>query len=502
MARGVLAEARAGAGAVAVTAVVVSARAIDWSLLVTLELRWIRALRAPHKKTSIGIRGGTTRRVISFAELDNIEGVLHVNTKPNSFNRFNRAGALGLVGISSLVAAFYGCSSSSNPSTPPVNTDGGFDGTVPTATSTTDGAPPSVDAGDAGAASDAGDAGHDAGLTLQKVVETKLFVDTADAGAGDAAVDPQLKNPWGLAFNPTGPAWISNNHSGVASVYKVGADAPILVVTVPTADGGTPPSSPTGQIFNASTDFKGDKFIIATEDGTIAGWQPETDGGLPMTATRRVDNSVAGSIYKGVAIVPSTPAILVAADFHNGKLDAFNADYTPVTVDAGANTWVDSTVPTGYGPFNVATIGDKVYVAYAKQDTNKQDDTPGAGFGAVSVFDTTGKLVKSLIATGGALDAPWGMTAVGTGGWGSFPAGTLLIGNFGDGAIHAYDPATGALLGSLANSTGVPLLISGLWALQFGPTTNDAGVSTSQLYFTAGTNDEMNGLFGYLTIAP
>ncbi len=209
---------------------------------------------------------------------------------------------------------------------------------------------------------------------------------------------------------------------------------------------------------------------------------------------------------RGLAIVPSTPQILIAADFHNARIDAFAAaDYSPVPAgDAGAAKWADPSIPSGYAPFNIVTIGTKVYVAYAKQDdpTNAMDNAKGAGTGAISVFDVTGALVKSLIATGGPLNAPWGMTAVPAAGWGGFPAGALLVGDFGDGFIQGFDPTTGALLGSLVNGSGAPLTLDGLWAIEFGVANADAGEATSQLYFTSGPNDEANGLFGYLTIAP
>jgi uncharacterized protein (TIGR03118 family) len=412
-----------------------------------------------------------------------------VNTNATSFKK--RFAIRAAIGIGTVVAGFYGCGNGDDnvPAAPPPDGGSHPDATTPGPDS---GMMPSPDSG----APDA-----DAGSTTitQKVAITKLFADTADAGA--AAVDPNLMNPWGLAFNPSGPAWVSNNHAGVASVYVPGATAPLLTVTVPVpADGGTPPSAPTGQIFNGSADFKGDRFIICTEDGTISGWQPG-DAALPTTATLRADRSGGHANYKGLAIAPSTPAVLVAADFHNAKIDAFDVDYLPI---AANGKWTDPSIPSGYAPFNIVTIGTSVYVTYAKQDNpaDAADDAKGAGFGAVSVFAADGTLSKSLIKTGGALNAPWGLTAVAAGGFGSIPAGALLIGNFGDGTVHAYDATSGALIGTLTTSAGLPLIIDGLWALHFGAADTDAGESKQQLYFTAGPNGEANGLFGYLTVAP
>jgi uncharacterized protein (TIGR03118 family) len=421
-------------------------------------------------------------------------------------------GACGAVSAAAIAIVFYGCSSSSSSPVTPVGDDSGTDATAPEGDSGT--ITPTPDSGPT-ATPDAGDSG--AALIVQKVTETNLFADT-DAGA--AKVDPNLLNPWGLAFNPTGPAWISDNHTGLATLYTTAGGGAIvpLVVQIPLPDGGGgaifpaldsgTTSAPTGQIFNASAavpdagttgDFLGDVFIISAEDGTISGWAPT----LPdkTKATLRVDMSSAGASFKGLQVIPSTPPVLLAADFHNGKLDAFDTNYAPVAI---TGKWTDATVPTGYAPYNIYATTTNVFIAYAKQDAEAGDDAPGAGFGQVSEFDLNGTLVKSLIAqtAGGPLNAPWGLTTVPAGGWGSLPAGALLVGNFGDGAIHAFDATSGKLLGSLAKSDGTPLLIDGLWALTWGPNTPqaaDAGTLPTQLFFTAGPNDEANGLYGYLT---
>jgi uncharacterized protein (TIGR03118 family) len=353
-----------------------------------------------------------------------------------------------------------------------------------------------ADGGDSGAA-DSGDAGP----ISQKVAQTNLFADTADGGAPH--VDPNLVNPWGLAFNPSGIAWVSANGPGLATLYMPASPAPVpKTVTIPPPSGGGATGTPSGQVFNAgaaSGDFMNDLFIFSTEDGTVVGWNntadPFDEAGTAI-GTIQYDNSAAGAVYKGLAINPTTPPTLLLADFHNGRIDMLDHTYAVVTGDGGS-AWKDPSVPTGFAPFNIFVSGNKVYVSYAKPlAPDLHDDQKGPGNGAVSVFDTSGTLVKSLVATGGALNSPWGMAMAPTG-WGQL-GGMLLVGNFGDGHVNAYNPTSGSWVGSLVTSTG-PLGIDGLWALVFGPNDPDAGVTTSQLYFTAGTNAEADGLFGYLT---
>ncbi len=188
------------------------------------------------------------------------------------------------------------------------------------------------------------------------------------------------------------------------------------------------------------------------------------------------------------------------ADFHNNAVWLYDANYAAITPAAGK--WTDPSIPMGFAPFNIMVDGTNGYIAYAKQGAGAVGDTKGPGNGAVSVFQTDGTLVKSLIATGGALNSPWGMAVVPTGGWASLPAGTLLVGNFGDGAISAFDPTSGALVGRLATTSTTPLAIDGLWALEFWASTSDAGVMSERLYFTAGPNAGADGLFGFLAPAP
>jgi uncharacterized protein (TIGR03118 family) len=322
------------------------------------------------------------------------------------------------------------------------------------------------------------------------IKQTDLVADTAGAAA---TTDPKLLNAWGLALNPTAALfWISENHSGQAVVYAPTGGAAKLEVRIPgpaDTDGGFT-SSPTGQVFNpTAADFMGDKFIVDSEDGTILGWQTQGD---PFVL--RVDNS-ADSGYKGLALIKNgANAELVATNFHKGTVDVFDKDYKAVNnpgfVDAGSPA-----LPSGYAPFNAAQFGDNVYITYALQDADKADDTSGPGHGYISVFKTNGTFVKRLV-SGGELNSPWGME-VAPANWGAF-AGDLLVGNFGNGAVHAYDLSTGALRGELTTSSG-PLSISGLWALGIGPNTSTTDY-TNTVFFTAGPNGEDNGLFGKLDV--
>jgi uncharacterized protein (TIGR03118 family) len=352
---------------------------------------------------------------------------------------------------------------------------------------------------DSAAATDA-----EAGPVVQLVTPTLLFGNNAEAGA--ANVDPNLVNPWGLAFTAKGVAWISDEGTGVSTVYPAGATAPSLTVTIPppaAADAGTI-ARPTGVVFNATTDFFGDSFLFATRDGTISGWASTFD--VTTSAVLRVDNSASAN-YTGLAIVPSSPKLLVAANFGKGTLDVFNTSYVQQTPATGS--WTDPSVPAGYSPFNVVAIGQNVYVLYAQPNAAKTVGLAGAG--AVSVFTSSGALAKSLIAAsdGGALSAPWGL-AWAPAGWGSL-GGALLVGNFGNGWINAFNPSSGAFLGSLFSGPGQPIAYDGLWSLEFpilyGPdggivSQADSGGAPLPLYFTAGPEAGTAGLFGTLSPTP
>jgi uncharacterized protein (TIGR03118 family) len=301
--------------------------------------------------------------------------------------------------------------------------------------------------------------------------------------------DTNLLNPWGISFSPTSPFWISDNHSGLSTLYNGSGTPQALVVTIPPPAGGTPPASPTGTVWNNTTGFIAtgttpSRFLFSTEDGTISAWASGPN------AVLKVDNSTNGAVYKGLAIGSNgVGTFIYATDFHNGKIDAFDTNFSPALVGA----FVDTNIPATFAPFNIQNLNGELYVTYAQQDADKHDDVPGPGHGYVDVFDTSGNLLRRLVAQG-VLNSPWGV-ALAPMGFGPF-GGTLLVGNFGGGQINAFDPTTGVWMGTLNGTNGSPLAIPGLWALAFG---NGAGGASPQtLYFTAGPNDETDGLFGSL----
>jgi uncharacterized protein (TIGR03118 family) len=298
--------------------------------------------------------------------------------------------------------------------------------------------------------------------------------------------DPNLVNPWGMAETATSPFWVSDNGSSLATLYNTAGTAQGLVVSMPTNGG-----MPTGQVFSGTANFNGDLFIFATENGTINGWR----GALGTTAEVLYGNTI-NSVYKGLASgVSGGNQYLYAADFHNGMVAVFPGTGAP----ALPGSFIDPSLPAGYAPFNVANINGLLCVTYAVQDAAKHDDVAGAGNGIVDVFNLDGTFVKRLVSNG-ELNSPWGM-ALAPNGFGIF-GNDLLIGNFGDGTIDAYDPVTGVWLGKLDGTNGMPLVDQGLWGLMFGNGGN--GGSASDLYFTAGIpgtgNVEDHGLFG--SIAP
>lgn len=316
-------------------------------------------------------------------------------------------------------------------------------------------------------------------------VQTNLVADTPGLAA---FTDPDLVNPWGLAASPTSFIWVSDAGSGVSTLYTGSGVKQALVVAIPPPAGGSGLGTPTGQVFNGGTGFHGDRFIFATEEGTLAGWRS------PFTSAElAVDNAAGGAIYKGLAIGNNGSAdYLYAADFHHGKIDIFDSGFAAATL---TGSFIDPTLPAGYAPFNIQNLGGDLYVTFAMQDATAQDELPGTGRGFVDVFDTNGQLKQRLVSNG-VLDAPWGL-ALAPAGFGPF-GGNLLVGNFGDGRINAFDVITGDLLGPLLDDHGNPLAIEGLWGLMFGKGSANGGPANA-LYFTAGPGDESHGLFGTLT---
>jgi len=337
------------------------------------------------------------------------------------------------------------------------------------------------------------------GISNAMVMQTNLvFGEPAAAGAGGiggaaaegaANSDANLINGWGISFSPD-PAtatmfWVSAADSGVSTVYAPDGTPASLVVTIPAATAGET-GSPTGQVFNTTTGFTADKFIFATEDGLIAGWKTGT------AAAVQADHSADGASYKGLALIEGADPMLAAANFHAGTVDVFDSTYT----DVATPMFVDPNPVAGYAPFNVAVLGGKVYVAYAKQDADKADEVAGAGLGYVNSFNLDGSFAAHLIIRGGVLNAPWGM-AMAPAGFTPAP-GELIIGNFGDGMIHGFDASTGELMAEFTDAAGKPLVIDGLWGLTFGTKKASADLS-KQLFFAAGPAEESRGLFGVLS---
>jgi uncharacterized protein (TIGR03118 family) len=301
------------------------------------------------------------------------------------------------------------------------------------------------------------------------------------------ALDPDLKNAWGLAFNPRGAAWVSAAETNLSPVYDAAGNV-LLKVSVP---------KPTGQVFNPRLDtFLGDVFIIVTETGLVTGWQP----GAGTVARIRVDNSASGAIYKGIALAESKggPRIYVT-DFHNAKIDVFTDLYAPITLEG---SFTDPNLPCGYAPFNLIVHDDLLYVTFALQDAAGEDDVAGPGNGYLSVFDLEGNFVTRLISQG-ALNAPWGMAFAP---WQlKGQAVELLVGNFGDGRINRYRISMpwgkpfASFGGPIVDRLNMPIEIDGLWAIVFGP--GAGGFSADDLFFTAGPDEEEHGLFGKLVFS-
>jgi uncharacterized protein (TIGR03118 family) len=338
-------------------------------------------------------------------------------------------------------------------------------------------------------------------------VSKNLVTDTA--GGGGTTVDAHLVNPWGLVFATGKPVWIANNHSQTSTLYD-GNGTPVpagnpLVVQLP-PDASNNDFDPTGIVANSSTtDFMvtaGGKtgvalFIYSGEDGMIGGWAPTVSTAVVAIAHMATD----GASYKGLAIANNgTANFLYATDFANNKVDVFDKTFTLVPPPAGGARFVDPTLPAGYAPFGIQAIANgtggatQIYVTYAKQGEGG-DNADGPGLGIVDIYDANGTFVKHLIPTGGWLNAPWGL-ALAPANFGTL-SNALLVGNFGDGKINAYDPATGTFMGTLTTAAG-PFQMSGLWGIGFG--NGAANQPTNTLYFTAGPNDEANGVYGRLDL--
>jgi uncharacterized protein (TIGR03118 family) len=312
--------------------------------------------------------------------------------------------------------------------------------------------------------------------------------------------DANLINPWGIAFGANAPVWVSNNGTSTSTLYDGNGVIQTLVVALPAGTAGA--NAPTGIVANSTNDFEvaapggtpwPSDFIFAGLSGTITGWSPESNATNGIIA---FDGGAAGAVFTGLAIGQDSSGhnFLYAADWGHASVDMFDGTFAPV-VSAGG--FVDASVPAGYAPFGIQNIpsstgATQIYVAYAQVDTTTHQAAIGVGLGYLSVFDVQGNLITHLV-SGGALNAPWGIALAPATGFGPM-SGALLVGNFGDGTINAFDPSTGAAMGSLMQPDGTAVAIPGLWGIAFGNGTDNQSVN--QLFFAAGIDNQAGGLYG------
>jgi uncharacterized protein (TIGR03118 family) len=310
--------------------------------------------------------------------------------------------------------------------------------------------------------------------------QTNLVSNTAGVAK---ATDPQLLNPWGISILAGQDFWIANNNGGTSTLYDgQGNKDTALVVTIPGAtknpNGNCSPGCPTGTVSNSNGSyFGGGQFIFDTEDGLIVNWT-----GASNTATVAFDNSASGAVYKGLALLNST--FLLAANFNSGKVDVLDRSFNLTSL---SGSFTDPNLPAGLAPHGIRVIGNQIYVAYAMQDAAKHDAQPGAGLGQVDIFDVNGNFVSTFVAAGATLNAPWGVVAT-PAAFGAFP-NAVLVGNFGDGTINAFD-TKGKFLGQLTDSSNHALVNPGLWDLAFGEGGPSGDPNT--LYLTAGGGNQPN----------
>ena len=306
--------------------------------------------------------------------------------------------------------------------------------------------------------------------------QTNLVSNTAGVAN---TTDTQLLNPWGISILPGQDFWIANNSGGTSTLYDTqGNKDAALVVTIPGAahnpNGNCSPGCPTGNVSNGNgTYFGGGQFIFDTEDGILANWT-----GASNTAAVGFDNSASGAVYKGLALANT---FLLATNFNSGKVDVFDRNFNLTSL---SGSFTDPNLPPGFAPHGIHAIANQIYIAYAMQDAAKHDAKPGAGLGQVDVFDINGNFVKTF-ASGGMLNAPWGVVAT-PATFGAFP-NAILVGNFGDGTINAFD-TTGKFLGQLTDSSNKVLVNPGLWDMVFGGGGPSGDPNT--LYLTAGGGNQ------------
>jgi uncharacterized protein (TIGR03118 family) len=312
----------------------------------------------------------------------------------------------------------------------------------------------------------------------------------SDNGVPKTTPDANLVNSWGLTASPTGPWWVADNGKGVSTLYT--GDGSKLGLTVTVGD------APTGVVANTTTGFKlkgGNNdlsaFVFDSEEGAIRAW----NGSLGTTA--EVETSAPGAVFKGLAISQTSAGPrLYASDFHNRRVDVFDGSWQQINRPF---QFFDPTIPRNYGPLGIQAIGSHVFVTYAKTQPGSDDEAHGPGLGFVDSFNAATGILDGKVAARGTLNAPFGL-AMAPAGFGSF-GGDLLVGNFGDGRIHAYKPLLGGLAyrpdGELDGAERSPISIDDLWSLQFG--NGAAAGPAGTLFFTSGPNDEGDGLFGSIT---
>jgi uncharacterized protein (TIGR03118 family) len=306
------------------------------------------------------------------------------------------------------------------------------------------------------------------------------------------AMDPNVKNPWGMASAPGGQLWVASNGGNASTIYALNGEMPVISPLVVKLAQDPESWKPTGMVFNPRPDLfvipgtsVGATFIFVSEEGRIVAWNPAGKSNATVIKPATKD-----AVYKGLALGVNADGVFIfATNFHAGTVEVFDASFAPVH----RYRFIDRDLPRGYAPFGIANIDGNLFVSFALQDPDKQDDVAGDGHGFVAVFTTSGKLIRRLVSRG-PLDSPWGMVRAPLD-FGQF-GGALLIGNFGNGQINAFDNR-GSFLGELRTRNGNPLMINGLWSLMFG---TFQGADPADLYFTAGINGESDGLIGEISL--
>ena len=313
------------------------------------------------------------------------------------------------------------------------------------------------------------------------LAQYKLTKLVSNLPTGAKHQDTQLINAWGMVYGPGSPFWISDAGSGFSTLYDGTGIKQGLIVTIPTAT-GTGVGSPTGIVFNGSTEFKINTwtsvFLFVTLDGTISGWSSFS----PTAALMAVNNSSSGAVYTALAITNKKSGNMIyAADFNNNKVDVYNGTFKLVT------SFTDHSLPAGFAPLGIQDINGQVYVSFAA--------TNGGSGGFIDIFKEDGTFVKTLI-QGSPLNQPWGF-AMAPSNFGPLSNTLLISNNTNTGTINGFNPTSGALVGTVKNKAGKPIKINQLWAIEFGGGTAANG-NTNQLFYTAGPKNNLNGIFGVI----